>query len=235
MNAEFGGETERGYGVRVYDNDGHEHKLAIDKEGNILGHFTDDYPPDEDDLTDEQEIIIQQVRKKAMYTAHTETDADLLEPHWDPAVHERGIAALERMPADRFERLFAELYEALQQAPEGVALQQIDLVVLGLSLEDTEITDVGPIQYYIETDAGKQAWVGPKDEVYREVIFTLPMYEFDWPFGERFRKFLVHHLKCKIRDIYLNMGDEPPEAYQVDGHGKVVLNAFPAEMPDRDV
>jgi len=36
---------------------------------------------------------------------------------------------------------------------------------------------------------------------------------------EAFRRLLVHHLGCQIRDCYIEMGVEPPEAFRLLGHG----------------
>lgn len=36
---------------------------------------------------------------------------------------------------------------------------------------------------------------------------------------EGFRRLLIHHLGCQIRDCYIEMGVEPPEAFRLLGHG----------------
>jgi len=69
---------------------------------------------------------------------------------------------------------------------------------------------------------------GPGDEQVLEAADSGPDCEPDaiiqlvpLPTGslEVFRMLLIHHLGCQIRDCYLEMGFEPPEAFRLLGHG----------------
>lgn len=227
MEAEIAGRDEDGLGVRVIDNDGIEHRIAMDWDGNIKQHGFDSdvYPHGEENRTDEQETIIQQVRARAKYVADRDTDTRFVPNNWRIPVIERGIEALEHADTETLAR-FEPLYDAIQYPEVDAPREAVNLVFQAFSLtHDDRVDDLSEITYSV--GSGDDArYVGPDQNDLWHVIIHVPVYDIDWPFGDgtRFREFLVNHLKCQLRDMYLNMGEEPPEEYSVDGYGKITFH-----------
>jgi len=96
--------------------------------------------------------------------------------------------------------------------PVGVRFDPDD--ELGVEIEAVSETRIvyqnGPEgEQVIEADS-------PADRTPDTVVQLVPL-----PSGslEGFRRLLIHHLGCQIRDCYIEMGVEPPEAFRLLGHG----------------
>lgn len=219
MDAVFGDTDEEQIGVTVYDNESNKHRLLIGWDGAIKLHVTDEYPTDEADRTEEEETIIQQVRRKALHTAHIETDADLIDPNWDPAVLERAITAIENLSDEAFREQFEDYYHDLQDPPVDVPIERVVVLIKTLQLNGETLVDTSHTMVDYETADGYEL-SRKTDLPDADVSLNMPPFEINYSFGEQFRVALVHHLKCQIRDVYLRMGDDPPNEYAVDGYGK---------------
>lgn len=223
MRARIAGETEDRIGVQVWDNEGREHRVKITPDGDVKLHEQDAFPLEAEQRSPEEEEVIQQVRLRAKYAAHFETHADALAPDWDPEVLEEAIEVLEGLDASTFNTHFREYFHEVQEPSVDVPLEHVQLITKGLRIERGRLADTGPVLYLVEDASGDLSWHGGKDTADSNVILNVPPLEIDFPFGERFREYLVHHLKCQIRDIFDRMGEHPPEEYQVDGFGKLVV------------
>lgn len=210
-------------GVQVWDNEGREHRVLLTHDGEVEVHEQNAFPVDADDRTPDQQEVIDQVQLRAKYTAQFETDADVLSPSWNPVVLENAIEAIRTLDVPSFTDHFREYFEAVQHPTVDVPLDQIHLVMKGLRIEEDSLLGSSPVAYLVERDSGELEWLNDHDTVNANVSVNVPPLEIDFPFGERFREYLVHHLQCQIRDVYDRMGEVPPEEYRVDGYGKLVV------------
>lgn len=219
MYSEILREHEEGYVVRVRDNDENEHRVLINGEGEVLDHDTDPFVPPRQ-RTEELNALYQQVYNQAAHRVHEDTDHDVVSGPWRPEYLERAIEALEACPEESFARL-EPFYEELQNPSTDLPKDQVFVVYQPMTLTDDfdDIASVGRRRHLVESNAGEYEWRGPNDSL--DVALQLPLYTFEWEFGERFRQFLLEHLRCQVRDAYLNRGEQPPEEYQVDGFGKI--------------
>ncbi|ELY91637.1 hypothetical protein C485_01375 [Natrinema altunense JCM 12890] len=74
------------------------------------------------------------------------------------------------------------------------------------------------IMYYVARGDRTTVWHGDapdREPDARVEVFPAPLVD-----PAPFRDYLVYNLRCQIRDCYLMMGMEPPEAYKVLGHGQ---------------
>lgn len=115
MKADIKKETDDGFGVSVYDNNGVEHKIGILHDGEKSGHLQDGYPddPSERSMIDEVEPINQAVRY-ARYYVEQERGYDTVEWRQDP---DRTLAAVEAVAAldsETFRQYFGDLYDQLR-------------------------------------------------------------------------------------------------------------------------
>lgn len=228
MKAEIMDTDDTHVGLKVFDNDGHEHRLTVRKDNSDIDiHKQDKFPHSIEERTDDQNTVMARVEAKAKTTAHHETEADILPADWQVSHYERAIRAIESCPNETFEQ-FRPLYDAIQNPPVDVPLDRIEVVTGGFTFTDDDQIDwIGPVLVAVAADDGGTDMRGPDPERDPDVIINQPVYEdVDWAFEDRFRDFLVHHLKCQIRDIYLNRGDDPPEQYQVKGYGKIAFNGM---------
>lgn len=223
MKARIAGTTDNAIWVQLWDNENREHRVKLNWDGNVAFHEQDAFPVEESERTAEQEDVIQQVRLRAKYAAQFETDADVLAPDWNPAILEDAIEAIERLDSTTFDQYFREYYHEVQEPSVDVPVEQVRLITKGLRVENAELVDVGPVAYHVERGPGDLEWLGGGDTIDANVVLHVPPLEIESGFGERFREYLVHHLRCQVRDVFVRMGEQPPEEYQVDGYGKPVV------------
>ncbi|WP_323677353.1 hypothetical protein [Halorubellus sp. PRR65] len=232
METEIAGWDDEGLGVEVIDNNGDRHQISLDWDGNVTNHAQETYPRDSTKRTDEQERLMQQVRVRAEYAAHNHfEDKGIIEdPSWLPAEIERAMNAVRTLPTDTFVEHFRDYYDAVRDH-KGERIdddvQSVDRVRKLIYLnDDDEFVDSTPpkVQYRDtagETHVTNLHAVGPEDA--DGFVVTLPPLTFErdeFEFPDSFQALVVSNLMCQIRDIYLNMGEEPPAEYQVKGMGK---------------
>lgn len=209
-------------GVQVWDNEGREHRIILLEDGTVDVHEQEAFPHDPEERTEDEEQTIQRVRWRAKYEAHNQTDVDLIDSNWNPNVLGGAIRALEDLDQERFEADFREYYDAIQSPPVDAPIDRVKLVAKGLRVEDDSLVDTTRVIVHVEREEAFE-WVGDEDDVEANVVLHVPPADIDFAFGDRFREYLVHHLQCQIRDIYLGMGEDPPSSYQVDGYGKPLV------------
>jgi hypothetical protein len=171
-----------------------------------------------------------QVEERARFAAHKEfPDEDILHPMWDPAHIEAGIEAFGNYPREKFLTEFRDFYEAIRDPSQFIDDPRMDpeTVTANLSLHfrNGKILDVSDLVFeYKHTDGsehvlGETRSVPPEEEL---IVFQ-PYVEFadDFDYEQQFQGVVLSHLMAQIRDIYLNMGEDPPPEYRVEGIGKI--------------
>jgi hypothetical protein len=234
-----GSHEEQGIGVDVYDENEKYHWVVVMWDGEIDVHETDDYPHNREERSHEEQVLMSQVEERAKYAAQMEfPDANILDPMWDPRHLERGLEALSNYPLDQFHRDFRDFYDRLAQ-PEG-AIPDSHLPIQAINIHkpfqidaDNRIVEVADVFFYYETGESESHVVGsPPDHWPDEETMDcmLPGLDFEdhVTFEEDFHEVLVVHLMAQIRDIYLNMGEEPPAEYRVEGIGKQDIYGYGA-------
>jgi hypothetical protein len=223
------GNTDEDVGVEVMDENGNEHIVEVAWNGEVE-HFVDDYPHKREERTEEEQRIMTQVEERARFAAHKEfPDEDILHPMWDPAHIEAGIEAFGNYPREKFLTEFRDFYEAIRDPSQFIDDPRMDpeTVTANLSLHfrNGKILDVSDLVFeYKHTDGsehvlGETRSVPPEEEL---IVFQ-PYVEFadDFDYEQQFQGVVLSHLMAQIRDIYLNMGEDPPPEYRVEGIGKI--------------
>jgi len=200
--------------------------------GNVTNHGQDVYPLDASERTDEQERLMQQVRVRAEYAAHAHfEDEEIIEdPAWLPGEIERAMEVIRTLPTETFAEHFREYYDAVRDhTGERIDddVQSVDRVrkLIHISDENEFIGSSATTIQYTDKSGETQVTNQDVDEPAHadSHVVTLPPLTIerdDFEFPESFQALVVSNLMCQIRDIYLNMGEEPPTEYQVEGIGK---------------
>ncbi|EMA31469.1 hypothetical protein C446_15348 [Halobiforma nitratireducens JCM 10879] len=145
------------------------------------------------------------------------------------------------MPIEEFDESFCEYYHALinpekikkehgitEETVEFPGEPEIALIMKGFCIDDdNEVVNVLPDMYiyYSNEHAEKNYTTGTpascSDDT-TQITPMLPPFKLpdDFIYPEDFRGFMIHNLICQIRDVYWNMGEDPPAAYDIDGFGK---------------
>ncbi|MDQ2074687.1 hypothetical protein RBH20_19345 [Haloarcula sp. H-GB4] len=175
---------------------------------------------------------MQQVRIRAEYAAHAHfEDEDIIEdPAWLPGEIERAMEVMRTLPTETFAEHFREYYDAVRDhTGERINddVQSVDRVrkLIHISDDNEFIGSSATTIQYTDKNGETQVTNRDVDEPAHadSHVVTLPALTFerdDFEFPESFQALVVSNLMCQIRDIYLNMGEEPPTEYQVEGIGK---------------
>jgi hypothetical protein len=237
MKAEVEGESDELIAVKVTDNSGNKHQLLISKiDGEIDLHEQDRIPLDSDERNTKQEIILQQVRARAIFVAHHETEVNLIETDARLDLFKRAIEAIECISDREFRNFFEDYYRAAVGDPrqegdfETVPFEAVEFVYLPAIVDEDQprFERVGDPSYdYIDENDERQM-VGSQPDFEPNLLFQHYVVGEDVPFPDGFRDLLTHHLRCQIRDVYLNMGTEPPPEYDLEGMGKIRIHGRPS-------
>jgi hypothetical protein len=199
-------------------------------DGSVRGHENDDYPHKREERTEEEQRIMTQVEERAKHEAQQEfPDADIVHPMWDPSHIEAGIEAFGNYPKEQFLSEFRDFYEAMRDPSQFIDDPQMDpetaTVNRSLHFRDGEILNVSDLVFGYKRPDGSEHVLGearspPPEE---ELMVYQPYVEFadDFVYEEQFQGVILAHLMAQIRDIYRNMGEDPPPEYQVEGIGKI--------------
>ncbi|WP_323677341.1 hypothetical protein [Halorubellus sp. PRR65] len=245
METRIMGHDERGLGVEVYDPNGDRHTFELDWDGNIEKHGQDVYPKDPAKRTDEEERLMQQVCARAVYAAHVHfEDRELIStPSWVPAELERAMDIVRTLPTETFVEHFRNYFDAVRDhTGERIDddVQGVERVRMYIHIDDDNrfIGSSAPTVRYKDASGESQAtnYDVEGHPTATSILLSLPPLEFqrdDFEFPDSFQALMVSHLMCQIRDVYLNMGEEPPVEYQVEGIGKpVTLHDGLVSRPD---
>lgn len=110
MDVSIYGENEEVTGVRVIDNNGVEHEIEVERDGDVYAHNSDGYPDDPADQTQEEAERIRQARRLARFYLHLDRGYDTVSPPDNPVRINAVRHAIQRMDLDEFEEFFGDLY-----------------------------------------------------------------------------------------------------------------------------
>jgi hypothetical protein len=229
METNIIGHDKEDCGVEVFDERGNRHAVTLSWDGTVWEHGTDDYPHKREDRTQEEQRIMSQVEARAKYAAQQEfPDKDILDPMWDPEHLEAGLEALANYDLTEFHTEFRDFYDALNDPSEFIPHDDFELgniaVFKVFRFQKKRIVDVAPvmIRHHInDTEAENFGELPdyPEDE---QIVCSIPALDFDddFEYEDDFQDIVVSHIMAQIRDLYLNMGETPPDRYLVEGIGK---------------
>ncbi|QPV64113.1 hypothetical protein I7X12_05670 [Halosimplex litoreum] len=230
MEANILGQDDQGCGVEVFDENNNRHSISINWGGTIHKHSTENYPLQPENRTPDEQRIMTQVEERAKYAAQQEfPDAEILHPMWDPAHVEAGLRSLASYDVEAFHEEFREFYEAIQDPKEYVQDPEMDeptaVVNKPLRFSDDQLVDVADlvVEYQLETGQDRVVGSYPSWPTEETLVLHLPKVELaeDFVYEDQMEDVVVSHVMAQIRDIYLNMGEDPPEEYRVEGIGKL--------------
>ncbi|WP_233357388.1 hypothetical protein [Halococcoides cellulosivorans] len=175
-----------------------------------------------------------QVAARARYEAQRAfPEEDILPDLWNPEFLKRGVEALSNYSMSAFNREFRPFYEALDDPwplidHDRSNVQDASIVVRQpfTITADNRIGRVADVSVeYVLAGESEPRFVGPTYDDFDADVVTcelipIPFVE-DYPYEDHFHVLVMQHLLAQVRDTYLHMGEQPPEAYLVDGPGKV--------------
>jgi hypothetical protein len=126
MNGEIIDEEDEWVGIRIIDNNGVEHKVAVETAGDIRGHSQNGYPDDPSKRTSEGNEHVEQARKFAQYYVYLKRGHDTVPPEIHPERINAVRAAIASLDEQAFKDLFGDLYRQLR-SHHGDADRVIDL------------------------------------------------------------------------------------------------------------
>ncbi|WP_049900814.1 hypothetical protein [Natrinema sp. J7-1] len=241
MDAQITGETDKLLGLSIIDNNDVEHVLDVRKyDGKITGHKQDGYPDKAAKRTHSEGEHVGHARKYAQYYVDQETEHDTLPWDIDAERFETVRQALQDLSIEDIETYFGELLDQSLShyaddpdvdightiRPQSLPAEMIggdDAVMYKQEIyldEDDQIeatSGIG-IMYYVARGDRTTVWHGDapdREPDARVEVFPAPLVD-----PAPFRDYLAYNLRCQIRDCYLMMGMEPPEAYKVLGPGQ---------------
>ncbi|WP_396613694.1 hypothetical protein ACH9L7_18605 (plasmid) [Haloferax sp. S1W] len=231
MKAEIKKETDDGFGVEVHDNSGVQHKIGICYNGEKDGHLQDGYADEPSNRTADESEMVAQARRYARYHVYQETEYTPFPPEENLPGIKKVKQAIEDLSVEEFESYFSDAYDQVLSNhpsvtppvphPESVPQNGYILYLIDVYLDDTdEIEAVSDIhlQYLDDNGDKTQDWNNdPFPD--RQSDARLQLFGKYVPSMEVFQEFVVYHLRCQLRDVYIGAGLEPPEQYRVLGRG----------------
>jgi len=151
MRATIEKETNKGYGVSVYDNNGIKHKIGVLYDGEINGHLQDEYPDKVADRTDAENEYTAQARRYARYYVYREEGYQTVAPSKNPEVLTVVALAIAQLSPEEFEHHFGEYYQQFRSTVEDDVKPVVEVPesdVAGLTVYrqnvylDVSLTDV---------------------------------------------------------------------------------------------
>ncbi|MBZ6494909.1 hypothetical protein [Natrinema longum] len=240
MNATILGEDEEGIGVLLTDSGGREHELGLNIEGKIIHHLVDQIPDDPSDRTREQNEAFSRARRYAKYYVAQETGYDTASWDLNPDRFEDVRQALMALSSDEIDELFGDLlaqslshYRNDPNVDTAGISRPFDLPADKIGTDDAVLykqeiylDEAGKIEavsgvlitYYVAR--GERTTVRHGEAPDRDPDACVEVSPAPFVAPEPFRDYLVYNLRCQIRDCYVGMGLEPPEAYKILGPGQ---------------
>jgi|AntDeeMetageno50_2_1112565.scaffolds.fasta_scaffold05488_2 hypothetical protein len=109
----------------------------------------------------------------------------------------------------------AEAWRQFGQTAAEVAVDSDDSLLSGM-----ELSAVSGIHLVYPDSSKNEQRVTAETPLAREPDARIELPSVDPGSIERFQAFLAFHLRCQIRDLFIGMGVEPPEAFRVRGPGR---------------
>lgn len=168
MNGEIIDEEDEWVGVRVTDNNGEVHKIAVKKAGGIQGHSQDGYPDKAAERTDEGNERVEQARRFARYYVYQQRGYDTVPAPENPVRINAVRHAIQQIDPDEFARHFSDLRQQLQHEHDGSEPPTMDVpsaatdpaifsqnVYLGIDPLETDVGQQLATEYGLDvTDEG---------------------------------------------------------------------------------
>lgn len=119
-----------------------------------------------------------------------------------------------------------QLQDLVDAGIEQAAVKTLDSVAEPVAVDfdpddefGIEIETVSDIRIAYQTGAGDEQLLEADSSLDRQPDTILQLVPLPSGSLELFRRLLIHHLGCQIRDCYIEMGQEPPEPFRLLGHG----------------
>ena len=239
METKILGHDNDAIGVEVYDVRSIRHIVNVEWDGNIEKHTRDEgtYPKKRANRTLEEQKIMTQVESRARFAAQMEfPEEDILDPEWDPRELDRALQALETMHVEAFAEQFRTCYEMIT-SPESfgeVTAQTAQIIFQPFYVDaNNDVTAVPrPVLQYKQRGEVlmTEEEPGTFDQPGTKFTVTLPPMTFaedEYEFPDGFQVFLIKHMGAKVRDVYIDMGEDPPEnvAFDRELPGKLLTAA----------
>ncbi|QCW03628.1 hypothetical protein [Natrinema pallidum] len=231
MNAEIIDEDDQGIGVRVVDNKGVKHTIAIGFSGEVQGHSQEGYPDDSNHRTPEEHEMIHQAENYAKFYISNKNNHGKF--RMKPQINrlERVKQIISNLSDTEFEAYFGDLYKQVLgkhpdieppvERPPEVGLHDFVLFVVDVYLDDEEnieaVSDIHLVYYDDEKNQQELRNDDPFED--RTPDASVQLVADFIPSLDVFREYVIYNLRCQIRDCYHEMGLEPPEEYRVLGRG----------------
>ncbi|ELY31604.1 hypothetical protein C499_00560 [Halogeometricum borinquense DSM 11551] len=199
--------------------------------GEIKYHNQDGYPDKPKNRTPNGNAHVNQTCRYARYHVYQETEYTPLPPEENLPGIKKVKQAIADLSVKEFEAYFSDTYDQVLSNhpsvtppvphPESVPQNGYILYLIDVYLDDNdEIEAVSDIhlQYLDENGDKTQDW---NDDPFpdRQPDARLQLFGKYVPSMDVFQEFVVYHLRCQLRDVYIGAGLEPPEKYRVLGRG----------------
>lgn len=233
MNAQVIDEDNKGIGVRVTDNDGVEHTVALGFDGELQAISQDGYSDDPDKRTDSENESVTQARDYAKWYVNQETEYDTAAWYLDTNQLKVVRDAIAHLNKNELEHHFGHYYRQLageyddditqpqpDPIPDGEAYNEYREYKLDIYLTDEGDIDatsgVHTMYYAGYNDPTVLTSTDPYPDRDPDGRLEHVVLDIEW---DQFDAFLDYHLRCQIRDSYLARGEDPPAEYRVVGPG----------------
>ena len=113
MNANITGENEERVGLYVDDNNGIEHWIEMEFDGEIKYHEQEGYPDDPSERSHAGNQHVDQARRYARWYVYQQTGYDTLPSAKNPERIAGVLLALQALDTDQFETLFGDFYRQI--------------------------------------------------------------------------------------------------------------------------
>jgi len=237
MQASIQGEDDDGCGLEVIDNNEIEHWIEIKYDtSEISYHEQDGYADDPNKRTSVENEHVRQARNYARYHVYQEKGYNTFSVEKNRPGVERAKAAIEALPQSVFTDYFTDLYKQVKgngpdvdrpvPYPPGVDTHDPVVILMDLYVDaDGALEAVSDIHLKYQGENSSEAFVW-NDDPYpdRKPDARIQMMPSFSPSLEAFKKQVVYHLRCQLRDCYIGAGIEPPEAYRVLGFGQYKID-----------
>lgn len=165
MNAVITGENEERVGVNLRDNNGVEHVIELEFDGEIKYHDQDGYPDQPAERTEEGNEHVNQTRRFAKYYVYTQRGYDTVPPRENPVRIDAVRQAINEMDLEQFEEFFGDLYQQLDYEMGGGSSPAMDVppqasdpaiysknVYLGIDPLETDLGETLAIEHGLDID-----------------------------------------------------------------------------------
>ncbi len=215
MKSEYIEEKEGWIGVKVIDNNEVEHKIAVQKSGEIRGHSQAAYPDDPDGRAEDENEHFNQARKYAKWHVLRERGYETVPPYRRPERIAAVLTAIRLCSDEEFEEYFGDFYRQIAShhqsgidrpynLPRGASDSRTILYTMDVFLEEGSDEILS-----LEEEYGRRLTEAVREEIETLSLDTL----FDSPI-------------TTLSESFLGESDDspnPPE-FTIDGVSGITIN-----------